>query len=151
YRADLDAKNACLVAVNVEEDGRGGRGERRENTCQLRILIGCDHKTPRDLREVLRCPALNILDHKGETTAGAESNDRRRLEWHTCSAAQLTKLPGQPRYHCIGAVVLPFSLLKALQRYNQEASVRLRKVVDEVQSDNRAYIRDRRFFLQNCF
>src|SRR5262249_38287644 len=113
YRTDLNTENARLVAVDIEIDRRICRRIGRENARQLRILVGCDHETACDLREILRRTALHILNHELKSAARSKSDDRRWLQTDRASAAQLTKFTSQARDDCIGALPLPFAFVKA--------------------------------------
>src|SRR5262249_8826956 len=148
YRTDVDTQNPRLVAVDVEIDRWICRGIGGKDSRQLRILISGDHEPARDLREILWRTTLHILDHEGKPAAGTESNDWRRLQWNCGAAPQLAKLAGQPPNDCVGALSLAFSFFEALERDDDEAGIRLREIVDEIQPDDRTDVGDWRFFLE---
>ena len=55
----------------------------------------------------------------------------------------------EPRDDCVGRLGGSCALLEILQRDDHEAGVRLGVIVDEVQSDDRVYVGDRAFLLED--
>src|SRR5262249_27871551 len=138
----LHAQHLHLVAVDIEIDRRIGCGKRAEHARELRLLVGSDGEAAQRLCERLWVAAAQILQHVGETAAGTETDNGRRREWNDGAALNLAELRAEAGDQLGGAQRAPLSLLERLERHYDEARVRLRVVVDEVEADDGSDVRD---------
>src|SRR6185503_5367009 len=107
-----------------------------EDARQLRILIGGHRQSAHGLPERFRIAAAEVLHHIRKAAAAAETEDGRRGEWDNRSAPDLAEFWADPRDDARGAELGTLAFLERFQRDNHEGRIRLRIVIDEIQTDD---------------
>jgi hypothetical protein len=94
-----------------------------------------ENQSAHDLRKRLRVAGTEIFQNIGESTSGAETDDRRRRERYDDSALDLAELGTESFDDLLRPERRILALVEGFQRQHHERGVRLRVIVDEVQAD----------------
>ena len=139
----MHAKHLRLVSIDVEVDRWIRRRERAEHAGQLWVLRGRRGEPANDLSERFRVAAAQIA------AAGAETEDGRRRQGDNRSALDLAELGAQAGNQLRRSERTILAFFERLERDHHKGGVRLRVVIDEVQTDDRGEVRDRFFLAQH--
>src|SRR6516165_6914956 len=85
---------------------------------------------------------MQVLQDVGEAAAGTEAENWRRRKGDHGSTLDLPELAAKSRNQRGRAKRPILALLERLERNHHEGCVRLRVVVDEIQTDDRRKVRD---------
>src|SRR5262249_21939246 len=113
--------------------------------------IGRNDQTTQYLRQLLRGATAQVLEHKAKTTTRTKTDNRWWRERNGSPALHVRERLPEPGDDRVSAFAIRSSIGKVLERQAKTARIWLRVIVYEVETDNRARIRDGRLLFDDCF
>ncbi len=146
-----DAERLHLLAVHLHEQLRGVDADRRIHTAQLGQRVGVGGELSRQAGEPRHVVHPPVLEIQLETRGRTEADDLGEVEREAARLLQLEEIPVDGAEH--RGELLPRSgpLVPRLQHDEHDRRVRLVRILDKVEADERDDVVDRRLLQEKPF